>query len=270
MNERTFSRLLVIVAIGFVAQFVDGTLGMGYGVFSATLLVASGLAPVLVSASVHAAEVVTTLVSGISHHSFGNVDRQLVLSLAIPGVAGGVGGALFLANVPGRQVKPWVAAILLVMGLVIVWRFATRKDTELLRDGGRDDAEKVGKAGLSRARIGIVGFVAAAFDAFGGGGWGPIATPTLLLGHNVKPHTVVGSVNFCEFFVTLAITITFLFSVGPEHFDWTITLCLLVGGVLAAPVAAWICRTLPHRVLGILIGAPLVVTNLRTIILALG
>lgn len=270
MTGRGLSYLLTITVIGFVAQFVDGTLGMGYGVFSATLLVAAGFAPVLVSASVHAAEVVCTLVSGISHHSLGNVDRKLVLSLAIPGTVGGVAGALFLANVNGKAVKPWVAGILLVMGIIIIWRFMVRGQVDETAPGGDGGACEQGSNGLSRGRIAAVGFIAAAFDAFGGGGWGPIATPTLLLGHNVKPHKVVGSVNLSEFFVTVAITVTFLFSVGLEHFDWTITGCMLVGGVLAAPTAAWLCRKLPHKVLGILIGVLLVLTNLRTIILALG
>ncbi|MCU0612935.1 MAG: sulfite exporter TauE/SafE family protein, partial [Candidatus Eisenbacteria bacterium] len=215
MGERSLSYLLTITVIGFVAQFVDGTLGMGYGVFSATLLVAAGLAPVLVSASVHAAEVVTTLVSGVAHHSFGNVDRRLVLSLVIPGMIGGVAGALFLANVDGKVVKPWVAGILLVMGIIIIWRFVAKGSVEESAACCGDGATvEQGSSGLSRTKLAIVGFIAAAFDAFGGGGWGPITTPTLLLGHNVKPHKVVGSVNLCEFFVTVAITVTFIFSVG--------------------------------------------------------
>jgi hypothetical protein len=270
MSERSFAYLFTITAIGFVAQFIDGTLGMGHGVFSATLLVAAGLAPVLVSASVHAAEVVSTLVSGIAHHSLGNVDRKLVLSLAIPGVLGGVAGALFLANVPGKVVKPWVAGILLVMGVIIIWRFLSKRGTDNPASCCNDAGTVASSPnGLSRARLALVGFIAAAFDAFGGGGWGPITTPTLLLGHNVKPHRVVGSVNFTEFFVTVAITVTFIFSVGAENFNWTIMLCMLVGGVIAAPTAAWLCKKLPHKVLGVLIGVLLVLTNLRTIVLAI-
>ncbi|MBN1425153.1 sulfite exporter TauE/SafE family protein [Candidatus Fermentibacteria bacterium] len=269
MSERHLSYLLTIGLIGFVAQFVDGTLGMGYGVFSTTLLMAAGLAPAIASASVHTAETVTTLVSGVAHHRLGNVDRKLVTALVIPGVFGGVAGALFLSNVPGKIVKPWVAGILLVMGIIVIWRFVARGEVD--ETPSADEKSQIGPngAGLSRMRLTVVGFVAAALDAFGGGGWGPVTTPTLLLGHNVKPHRVVGSVNMSEFFVTTAITVTFLFSIGPENFDWTIVACMLVGGVIAAPTAAWLCRKLPHKLLGILIGVLLVLTNLRTIILTL-
>lgn len=263
MTQRALARIVSVALIGFVAQFVDGTLGMGYGVFSATLLVASGLMPKMVSASVHTAEVFSTLASGLAHHGFGNVDKTLVVALSIPGVLGGVVGALCLANVPGEAVKPWVAGFLLCMGVVVVMRFMREKPN--CQAPGQNDAPK----GLSKGRIGLVGFLAAALDAFGGGGWGPIATPTLLLGHNVMPHKVIGSVNLSEFFVTSAIALTFMLSIGPEHFEWTIVACLLVGGVLAAPTAAWVCKKLPHRALGISVGVLLVLTNIRTLWLAL-
>lgn len=279
MTERRLTTWLVIAVIGFIAQFVDGTLGMGYGVFSSSLLVAAGLLPAIASASVHTAEIVTTLISGIAHHGFGNVEKNLLLPLVIPGVLGGIGGAVFLSNVPGNLIKPWVAGILLIMGCIIVWRFVAgnarargkAQDANpnceaepAIRSEAYGDPARV----LSTGKIALIGFIAAAFDAFGGGGWGPITTPTLILSHNVSPHKVVGSVNMAEFFVTLAISMTFFITIGPEQFDWPIVISLLIGGMIAAPLAAWICRKLPQRWLGILIGILLILTNLRTIILS--
>jgi uncharacterized membrane protein YfcA len=247
--------LIGILLAGFAAQFIDGTLGMGYGASSASLLVAIGLAPAVASASVHTAEIVTTLVSGIAHHQLGNVRRDLVLPLAIPGVIGGVLGAYFLSSIPAKTIKPWVAGLLLVMGCLILYRFIARTT--------RDVAGKQ----LSRPRIVTLGLMAGFLDAVGGGGGGPVATPSLILADNGQPHEVVGSVNVVEFFVTMAETITFALTIGLEAFRWDIVMALLVGGVGAAPVAAWLCRKLPHRVIGILIGALLILLNVRTLVL---
>jgi len=244
-----------IVVAGFAAQFIDGTLGMGYGVASNSLLVAIGLAPAIASASVHTAEIATTLVSGLAHHQLGNVKRELVIPLAIPGVIGGVLGAYFLSSVPGNTIKPWVAGILVVMGGLIVYRFFTRKEWGV-----------TGKR-LSRPRMTLLGLVAGFLDAVGGGGWGPVATPSLILSENGQPHEVVGSVNLVEFFVTLAETVTFALTIGLEAFRWDIVAALLVGGVVAAPVAAWVCKKLPHRVMGVLIGVLLILLNVRTLAL---
>jgi uncharacterized membrane protein YfcA len=240
---------------GFTAQFIDGTLGMGYGVSSTSLLVAIGLAPAIASASVHTAEIATTLVSGIAHHQLGNVKRDLVLSLAIPGVIGGVLGAYFLSLVPSKTIKPWVAGILLAMGCLIVYRFLTQRER---RAAGKQ---------LSRPKMVLLGLVAAFLDAVGGGGWGPVATPSLILAENGQPYEVVGSVNLVEFFVTLAETITFALTIGLEAFRWDIVVALLVGGVIAAPIAAWVCKKLPHRTMGILIGVLLILLNVRTLVL---
>jgi uncharacterized membrane protein YfcA len=247
--------LIGIALAGFAAQFIDGTLGLGYGVSSTSLLVATGLAPAIASASVHTAEIVTTLVSGIVHHQLGNVKRELVLPLAIPGVIGGMLGAYFLSSIPGKTIKPWMAGLLLVMGCLIVYRFLRRT--------------KRGVAGkrLSTPKMALLGLVAAFLDAVGGGGWGPLATPSLILAENGQPHEVVGSVNLVEFFVTLAETITFALTIGLEAFRWDIVAALLVGGVIAAPIAAWVCKKLPHRTMGILIGVLLILLNVRTLVL---
>jgi uncharacterized membrane protein YfcA len=247
--------LIGMILAGFAAQFIDGTLGMGYGVSSTSLLVAIGLAPAIASASVHTAEIVTTLISGIAHHRLGNVKRELVISLAVPGVIGGVLGAYFLSSVPGKTIKPWMAGLLVVMGGLIVYRFFTRREWGV-----------VGKR-MSRPRMTLLGLVAGFLDAVGGGGWGPVATPSLILSENGQPHEVVGSVNLVEFFVTVAEAITFALTIGLKAFRWDIVAALLVGGVIAAPIAAWVCKKLPHRVMGILIGVLLILLNVRTLVL---
>jgi uncharacterized membrane protein YfcA len=247
--------LIGIFLAGFAAQFIDGTLGMGYGVSSTSLLVAVGLAPAIASASVHTSEIVTTLISGIAHHRLGNVKRELVIALAIPGVIGGVLGAYFLSSIPGKTIKPWVAGLLVVMGGLIVYRFFTR------REWGIADKR------LSGSRMVILGLVAGFLDAVGGGGWGPVATPSLILSEDSQPHEVVGSVNLVEFFVTIAEALTFALTIGLEAFRWDIVVALLVGGVIAAPIAAWVCRKLPHRMMGILIGLLLILFNVRTLVL---
>jgi uncharacterized membrane protein YfcA len=244
--------------VGFIAQAVDGTLGMGYGVFSTALLVGFGLAPAIASASVHTAETVTTLVSGISHWRLGNVRWNLFIPLAATGAAGGVAGAYLLASVPGQTMKPAVSAILLVMGALVLYRFLRRRDAE----------PEAGKP-TPLWQASLLGLAAGFLDAVGGGGWGPLATPTLILKGDHEPRQVVGTVNLVEFVVTLAETITFLLTIGPENFEWGIVGALVVGGVIAAPMAAWLCRKMPHRALGIAIGVLLVLLNLRTLILAL-
>jgi uncharacterized membrane protein YfcA len=247
--------LLAMFIVGYLAQFVDGTLGMGYGVFSASLLVSIGLYPVVASASVHTAEVFTTLLSGVSHFKLGNVKRSLVLSLAIPGIIGGVAGAYFLASVPGETIKPFVAVILLLMGLLILYRFLVRKNPVTSENNGH-----------SRWKLTLLGFVAGFMDAVGGGGWGPIATPNLILSGNDEPRQVVGSINLVEFFVTLAETLTFLVTVGPEAFRWDIVMALLIGGAIAAPMAAFLCKKLPAKALGSLIGMALIGLNVRMLL----
>jgi len=243
---------VLMVAVGLVAQFVDGTLGMGYGVFSTSLLVGIGLAPAIASASVHTAEIVTTLISGVSHHYFGNVKKEIFLPLVIPGVTGAVAGAYLLSSIPGAKIKPYVSLILVAMGCLILYRFLRRERPEPQEQ-------------LSAWKTSLLGLVAGFLDALGGGGWGPVATPTLILAGNGHPSEVVGSVNLAEFFVTVAAVVTFLFTIGAESFNWIVVLAMLIGGAIAAPIGAWVCKKLPHRVLGLAIGVLLIGLNLRTL-----
>lgn len=232
---------LLFVLIGLCAQLVDGALGMAYGLVSSSILLAMGLPPAAVSASVHTAEVFTTGVSGASHGLLGNVDRKLMLRLAVPGVVGGVIGAYVLAQLPGDAVKPFVYAYLLVLAILI-----------LLRAVGRRIPRNEVK------RVGVLGFFAGLLDAIGGGGWGPMATSTLLA-RGGEARTSIGSVSAAEFLVTLAISITFLLTVGISH--WQIVLGLLLGGVIAAPLAAMLVRHLPERAVLGAVGSLIVATS---------
>lgn len=206
------------VLIGLCAQLVDGALGMAYGLVSSSVLLGMGLPPAQVSASIHAAEVFTTGASGASHLAMGNVDRRLFLRLAVPGVVGGVIGAYVLTQIPGEIIRPFVYAYLLVLAVLI-----------LVRASGRLVPRR------EIRRVPVLGFFAGLLDASGGGGWGPLATSTLLAGGG-QARTVIGSVNAAEFVVTLAVSITFFLSIGLDHLE--IVAGLLVGGMIAAPVAA--------------------------------
>lgn len=228
------SHFLMFVAIGLGAQLVDGALGMAFGLVSSSILLAMGMPPAAVSASVHTAEVFTTGVSGAAHGMLGNVDRRLMLRLAVPGVAGGVIGAYALSRIDGAVIKPWIHAYLLVLALLILVRAL----------GRRVPRREV-------RRVGVLGFVSGLLDAIGGGGWGPMATSTLLA-NGGEARTSIGTVSASEFAVTLAISITFLFSVGLDH--WRIIAGLLLGGVIAAPLAALLVRHVRERLVLLAVG----------------
>jgi len=245
--------VLVLVIVGFFAQLIDGALGMAYGVSSTTALVTLGVYPALASASVHTAEIFTTLVSGSAHFKLGNVEREMALHLVMPGIIGGITGAYVCTAVSGKPLSAVVGLILLAMGFIILHRFAFENTLHFR-------TEK-----LSSKKLVPLGYAAAFVDALGGGGWGPIATTTLVA-NNVKPNKAIGSVNFAEFFVTTAETITFLILIGPENFNWLIILGLIAGGLICAPIAAWLCKKLPHRILGILVGATVIVLSVRMIL----
>lgn len=210
------------VLIGLAAQLVDGALGMAYGLVSSSVLLAMGLPPAQVSASIHAAEVFTTGASGVSHLAMGNVDRRLFLRLAIPGMVGGIIGAYVLTRLPGELIRPFVYAYLLVLAVLI-----------LVRASGRLVPRREVR------KVPVLGFFAGLLDASGGGGWGPLATSTLLAGGG-QARTVIGSVSAAEFVVTLAVSVTFLLSIGLQHLQ--IVAGLMVGGMVAAPVAALLVK----------------------------
>lgn len=242
-----YGQFFLFVGVGLLAQLVDGALGMAYGLVSNTILLALGLPPAVASATVHTAEVVTTAASGASHAWLGNVRWRLFWALAIPGAIGGFLGATVLAKVPGDTIRPFVNAYLLILGAMVLLRaFGKRTTQHQVRHPG------------------LLGFVAGLFDAIGGGGWGPIATTTLIARGGAVRSTI-GSVNAAEFVVTLCISATLIFHIGIGH--WTIVLGLLTGGVIAAPIAAWLVKHLPERVMMIAVGTLITLISLSQLVL---
>lgn len=240
------SHFLWIALAGFVAQLVDGALGMAYGVSASSLLLSFGLPPATVSATVHAAECFTTGASAISHRAFGNISAQLFRRLLAPAVVGAVVGAYLLASFPGEELRPFIALYLLGMGAVIVVKafreFPPRTVTTHLTP---------------------LAFFGAFVDAVGGGGWGPIVASTLIARGNDVRRTV-GSVNAVEFFVTVAASVTFLLTLGLGN--WRVIVALALGGLVAAPIGAWACRHIPVRPFMVGVGLLVCLLSLRTLV----
>ncbi len=222
------------IAIGLAAQLVDGALGMAFGLVSSSILLGMGLPPAAVSASVHTAEVFTTGVSGASHAYFRNIDKRLFWRLTLSGTVGGVIGAYVLTQLPGELIRPFVYVYLLALSVLI-----------LLRSAGKFVPKQ------EIRRVPVLGFFAGLLDASGGGGWGPLATSTLLAGGG-KARTTIGTVNAAEFVITLAVSLTFFLSIGIQHLE--IVLGLLIGGALAAPFAAYLVRHVAERTVLVIVG----------------
>ena len=223
-------------AVGLFAQVIDGALGMAYGITATTFLLSTGVPPATATASVHIAEIFTTGFSGISHWRFGNVDRSLFKRLLIPGMIGAVAGAVFIASVDGKAIKPWISFYLLAMGLYVL--------SKAFRHIKAHKEHPKHVAGLALTG----GFV----DAVGGGGWGPIVTSSLI-GTGNDPRTTIGSVNAAEFFIAIAGGVSFALLIGIT--GWHTIAGLVVGGMFAAPFAAWLCKRLSARLLLFLVGA---------------
>lgn len=247
-------KLVLLAVVGFLAQLVDGSLGMAYGVTTTTLLLAIGTNPAAASATVHLAEIGTTLFSGASHWRFGNVDWGVVAKIGIPGAVGAFAGATFLSSLDTGTAKPVMSGILLLLGLYVLVRFTVK--------GLRKD--RLGQP-LRKRFLGPLGLFAGFVDATGGGGWGPVGTPALLASGRIEPRKTIGSIDTSEFLVALAASLGFLFALGSQGIEWSWVLVLLVGGAIAAPIAAYIVRVVPPRILGSLVGGLIVLTNARTL-----
>ncbi|MFK5646862.1 sulfite exporter TauE/SafE family protein [Ornithinimicrobium sp. LYQ121] len=253
--------LLLVHLAGFAAQLVDGSLGMGYGVTSASLLLSTGIAPALASASVNAAQLGTTLSSGISHWKVGNVDWRIVRRLSGPGAGGGFAGATVLSSLDTSVARPVMAWLLLVLGVVVTVRFVLRPSPRrgrMSRWSGR------------RRFLGPLGAGGGFVNATGGGGWGPVVTSTLLATATVEPRRVIGSVATSEFVVTVAASAGFLVGLGLRDLDWWTIGALMLGGVVAAPFAALLAGRLPQAVLGVAVGGLIVLLNLGPVLTGLG
>lgn len=253
-------QVLWFAIAGLLAQLVDGTLGMGFGITSSTALVILGASPVAASAAVHFAELGTTLASGASHWRAGNVDTRVVKWLGVGGGIGAFAGATVLSNISLSGAKTGMSAILFVLGIVLIARFGF--NARLMPQ----------IKGKPRAKFLIpLGVFAGFFDASGGGGWGPITTPTLLgVSDQTKPRTVVGTVSASEFIVAVSASVGFIIGASTSGLDWQVIAGLLIGGVVMAPFAALVAGRMPHAPFGALIGGMVVLTNGRTLLLALG
>ncbi len=243
------SEILYYIAGGFIAQMIDGALGMAYGVTATTFLLSVGITPAAASASVHASEVFTSGVSGYMHLKFGNVNSKLFKTLVIPGIIGAVLGAYVLSSLEeySTYIKPIVSIYTLFLGIIII-RKALIKRME--------------KRQLKR--VGLLALFGGYLDSIGGGGWGPIVSSTLIASGR-HPKYTIGSVNLTEFFVSLASSITFFTVIGLGY--WQVIIGLILGGVVAAPIAAKIANKLPVKSMMILVGMVIIIVSLRQIIL---
>lgn len=238
--------LLAFFLIGVFAQLVDGALGMGYGATSTSFLLAYGVPPVVSSTAVHVSEMFTTGASALSHHRFGNINKKLVKHLLIPGVLGSITGAYLLSDViSGDVIKPFIAVYMIVLAAIIIKK-ALKKNIE----------KKKTKKLSALAVFG--GFM----DSVGGGGWGPIVTSTLL-GRGRNPKYTIGSVNAAEFAISFASGITFMLF-GGIH-GWQVIIGLIAGGVIAAPIAAFLVTRIKRKPMMIAVGILIILLSLKTL-----
>lgn len=231
---------------GFLAQLVDGALGMGYGVTSATVLLSTGVSPAAISGAIHTAETFAAGVSGYSHYKFGNVNKKLFKALVVPGVIGAVTGAILLVLLGdkyGNHLRPVIAIYTLFLGIKFIL-----------------NAFRQTKVAQKFKHYSLLATVGGFFDSFGGGGWGPIVTSTLI--NNGRSHRyVIGSVSLTEFFITLASAFTFFTLLGASH--WQVIVALMIGGTIAAPIAAKLAGKLPKKTAYILLGILVIIWSVR-------
>ncbi len=241
--------ILLFTAVGFFAQLIDGALGMAYGVSSTSFLLSLGIPPANASAAVHTAEIFTSGASGISHYKQGNLNKKLIKKLIPAGVVGSILGVLAITSFQNSLVKPFVAVYLFVMGAIILYKAFKRIQT-------KEITTKI-------KRLAIIGGF---FDAVGGGGWGPIVTSTLIARGN-HPRYTIGSVNLAEFFVTIVQVGLFLAILGLVHLE--VIIGLIVGGVIAAPFGAIVCRKISHKALMVIVGILIMALSIRTIVMVI-
>jgi len=252
------SDLLVVGLAGFLASLVDGALGMGFGPTSSSILLSSGISPAAASTTVNLAKVATGLVAGVSHWRFGNIDRRLVLQLAIPGALGALVGTTVLVNVDGDDLRPVLALVLLLVGLRILVRFSQPLPTPSVGADGDVDTtmppfnERGVKVAAATGGVtnGLVG------------AWGPVVTP-FLLHRGLPPRYAIGSVNTAEVAVAVVSAASLIGSLGGAGLEVGVVLAMLTGGMVAAPMAAYVVRFLPARLLGLAVAGLLLTTQAR-------
>jgi uncharacterized membrane protein YfcA len=248
--------LLLVSIAGFIAQMIDGAMGMAFGVISTTVLISLAYSPAAASAIVHFAKIATGAASGAAHIKYGNVDWHATIKVAVPGGVGAFIGAIVLSNIDLRAAIPWTSSILLIMGIVVLYRFS--RQTIL------------GKKRRARARwLAPLGLIGGFVDSTGGGGWGPIVTTSLTASNALEPRKAIGSTNTAELVVAIASSLGFLVGLGAKQMPWAAVLALVIGGTLAAPVAAWLVKRAPQRILGVFVGGLIVILNVRQLLVAL-
>ncbi len=247
-----FLTVTLFAFVGAAAQFVDGLLGMGFGITSASLLTVLGYGAVAASAGTHAAKMGTTLVSGVSHWREGNVDWRVLITVGVPGAVGSFVGAVVLTNIAIEGARIWMAAILFLLGLTIIARFGYGKSLFPTMKLRTRNLWPIGLFG---------GFV----DATGGGGWGPVATPSLMTVTRHKPHRIVGTVSASEFLVAASASLGFLFGAGEAGIPWLAVLGLVIGGIITAPIAARLAKKAPTAPLGVAVGGMVLIANTAVI-----
>lgn len=251
---------IAFIITGIVCGFVDSSLGMGYGVTSASILITFGVVPAIASASIHTAEAVVDGISAGFHWKLGNVEKNQAITLIILGTFGAVLGAAGLSFLSTEFAKPIVSIVLLILGISILYKFITNWKV-------KSNAPRKRKY-YSKKHLDFLGFIAGFVDASGGGGWGPILTSTFVAtGSN--PRKAVGTVEFTEPIISIAAVITFGLIIGFENFLWSIVLPILIGGIILTPVAAYLCKKIPYKLLGILVGLWVTFLNVRTLVMML-
>jgi hypothetical protein len=249
------TELLLIGLAGFCASMVDGALGMGFGPTSSTILLSTGLSPAAVSTTVNLAKVATGFAAAVSHWRFENIDHKLVVRMALPGSAGAAIGVTILANVDGDDIKPVLAALLIAVGLRILVRFSVKFGATQPHDPD---------AGAPNFDVPGVTVAAAAGGVTNGlvGTWGPVVTP-FLLHRRIPPRFAIGSANTAEVAVAIVASGSLLASLGGDGIKVSTVVAMLTGGVIASPIAAWVIKFLPARLLGLAVAALLLLTNVR-------
>lgn len=246
-------KLIIFAVVGLAAQLVDGSLGMGYGVTSSSLLILAGLTPVAASASVHFSELGTNLASGLSHWRLRNVDWRVVARIAGPGAVGAFLGSTVLSHLSTEAAAPIMSTILVLLGSYILVRFILGIKPAIKRQ-------------LTIRFLAPLGLFAGFVDATGGGGWGPVATPALLADGRLEPRRVIGSVDTSELAVSAAASLGFVIGLGSAGINWGFALALLAGGLVAAPLAAYLVKVAPAHLLGVAVGGIILLTNSRNLL----
>lgn len=270
---------LQYIAAGFIgglAQIVDGTIGMGFGLITSSSMMALGFAPAIAVATINMAKVITGLASGLSHWRFGNVRRDWLIPLIAGGLIGGVLGGLLLTSIQPGKARSWVAVLLILMGGLVIWRtihwkvYCTLKERECRGCPAHVNGNDVSSNNKNHTllKLGGLGFLAAFVNGLSGA-YGPMATTGVLLLEKGEPRHAIGTVNMAEFFVALGVSITIITKLSLSQFPYGLAIALSVGGILIAPIAAYICRIITPRILALMVGISLTGMNIIAIFLLL-